>query len=119
MQSTPQFKFSSNIHCNSAKDPRAGISQTSSNNLDVALYWESMNKDPLRPATRVQTRDHLKEMWTMPDTKKSSQSKYREVYNNSDELKQIRDDSDKTHHKKKDWLKTFFESLHKNKHFNR
>jgi hypothetical protein len=119
MQNTSQFKFSSNIHSHSAKDPRAGISQSSSSNLDVALYWETMNRDSLRPETRVQTRDHLNEMWTMPVNKKSSQSKYREVFNNPEELRQIREDSDKTHHKKKDWLKSFFESLHKNKHFNR
>jgi hypothetical protein len=119
MQSTPQFKFSSNIYSQNAKDPRNGISQTSANNLDVALYWESMQKESLRPTTSVQSRDHLKEMWTMPENKRSSQSKYREVYKNSDELAQIISDSDKTHHKKKDWLKSFFESLHKNKHFNR
>ena len=119
MQSNPQFKFSSNIYSQNVKDPRTSISQSSANNLDVALYWESVQKDSLRPATSVQSRDHLKEMWTMPDSKKSSQSKYREVYNNSEELRQIRSESDKTHHKKKDWLKSFFESLHKNKHFNR
>ena len=119
MQSSPQFKFSSNIYSQNVKDPRTCISQSSANNLDVALYWDSVQKDSLRPATTVQTHDHLKEMWTMPENKKSSQSKYREVYSNSEELRQIRSESDKTHHKKKDWLKSFFESLHKNKHFNR
>ena len=119
MQNLPQFKFSSNIYSQNCRDPRAEISSSSAANLDVALYWEALEKDSSRPSTAVHTRDHLKEMWTLPENKKSSQSKYREIYNNSDELTQIRRDSDRTHHKKKDWLKSYFESMHKNKKFSR
>lgn len=119
MQSSSQVKFSSNIYSQNRKDPRSGISVNSAANLDVAMYWESINKDNPRPSTTANNRDHLTEMWTFPNNKRSSQSKYREVYGNSEELTQIRNESDRTHHKKKDWLKTYFESMHKNKKFSR
>lgn len=119
MQDLPKFKFSSNIYSQDRKDPRSEISATSAANLDVALYWESMEKASGRPSTVAHKRDHLKEMWTLPENKKSSQSKYREVHNNGEELVESIKESDRTHYKKKDWLKTYFESLHKNKNFNR
>jgi hypothetical protein len=119
MQKPSEFKFSSNIYSQGRKDPRAGISVASSNNLEIALYWDTFRSENSRPSTVTHTRDHLKEMWTLPEAKKSSQSKYREVYNNSEELAQLRSDSDKTHFKQKDWLKSYFEVMHKHKKFSR
>ena len=119
MQNLPEFKFSSNIYSQNRKDPRAEISATTAANLDVAMYWESMARDSARPSTVAHTRDHLKEMWTLPENRRSSQSKYREVHNNSEELSESRKEADTTHHKKKDWLKTYFESMHKHKKVSR
>lgn len=134
MSNIPAFQFSSNIHSTRSLDPRRHISSSSHNNLEIAQFWEDARRtrqntarppsaevQPKRPETRPEgahRKDHLREMWDgIKYQKQPVTSSYRQVFEHTTEKQEELDTKDRTNFKKKDWLKGYFENVHRHKHF--
>ncbi|CAG9314509.1 unnamed protein product [Blepharisma stoltei] len=119
------FKFTSNIYSRGGNDPRRAMSSNSAAAMEVAKFWckakdeeEEEAKDERPVTVNAHSRDHLQEMWnSMKLQKKPPKSSYGEVFRETPELKEERESSDNIHHKKKDWLKDYFECVHRHKYF--
>mmetsp|Transcript_94 Transcript_94/g.166 ORF Transcript_94/g.166 Transcript_94/m.166 type:complete len:114 (+) Transcript_94:551-892(+) len=108
------FKFTSNIGISREVIPRK-VSVTQAANEEVKKNWNLDEHAPKPTSANAHKRDHLQEMWQgMTYSKRPTTSSYKETHSQEQHEEP---DLDQTHHKKKDWLKDYFECVQRNKHF--
>ena len=74
-----------------------------------------MNATAERAQSRPHTRDHVQELWMGVGPPRPPTSSYRANHSNTREIKEELAVHDHTHHKRRDWLKDYFELVNQNK----
>ena len=111
-----QFQYTNNVYGKYGKDPRRLLSSQNLANLEVEMHWRNRQEELTEvPRSKPHMRDHVKELWGRASSSRPMTSSYKETHEESKELVDERTNHDFFHHKKKDWLKEYFERLNQNK----